>query len=166
MQHIKARNSNYFHWAKALREMVYCYGKDNDGEFDLPGPFYTGMSVVLKVPEFRIVLNSPTSTSTELSVAMKFSGENGMVLQFQNKDGHSRRVKGMDCTWISRYREESERYCFFLILFISLFTQNQYQIFLFQQAFFSYSISIEYFLNSTPKDSSKLQTPCHYTYHI
>ena len=99
-QQTKARNRNYYHWSKLLRETVRNYGQTRRG------PFYTGMSTVLDIPQFNIFLLSPTSTTTQLEVATKFSGEEGMILQFRN----SSLVKGMECSWFSRYREEEEWY--------------------------------------------------------
>ena len=118
LSHIKQRNSYYYHFSKILKETIYTYGQCNGiygsgGNGLLPvlkGPFYCGMSVVLNISQFNMKLLSPTSTSVELSVAIKFSGNNGMILELNNVDGDSRYVMGMDCSWISRYKEEDERY--------------------------------------------------------
>ena len=46
-----------------------------------------------------------------------FSGQSGMVLELDNSKGNGQDLRGMDVSWISRYREEEERYvCFFLLL--------------------------------------------------
>ena len=42
-----------------------------------------------------------------------FSGESGMVLELDNSEGHCQDLRGMDVSWISRYREEDER-CVYL----------------------------------------------------
>ena len=54
---------------------------------------------------------------------MKFSGEEGMILEMENKTGSSVFLKGMDVSWISRYREEDERYddIYFYYLCLLLF---------------------------------------------
>ena len=59
--------------------------------------------------EFNIFLYSPTSTSVRIEVAIKFSGDQGMIIEFNNKKGAAKHVKGFDVSWISRYREEDER---------------------------------------------------------
>ena len=74
------------------------------------GPFYCGMSVVLNIPKYGMYIHCPLSTSVQLMVAAKFSGENGMILEMDNSKGNSVNIKGMDCSWISRYKEEDERY--------------------------------------------------------
>lgn len=64
------------------------------------------MNVVLNVPQFNIYLISPTSTTVHLEVATRFSGEHGMILEFDNSKGNAQLLKGMDCSWISRYKED------------------------------------------------------------
>ena len=78
----------------------------------LEGPFYCGMSIVLKIPEFNMFINCPVSTSIHITVAMKFSGRKGMILEMDNSKRSGRHLRGMDCSWISRYKEEDERYVF------------------------------------------------------
>eukprot|EP01083_Nonionella_stella_P287534 978756_1 len=64
-------NSNYWWMSKSLREMVELYG---DNRYDLKGPFYCGLSVVLPFPEFAIRLCGPTSTSLPIETAINFAG--------------------------------------------------------------------------------------------
>ena len=52
----------------------------------------------------------PLSTSVHIEVAMKFCGEEGMILEMDNSKGRKRSFRGIDCSWISRYVEEDERY--------------------------------------------------------
>ena len=77
----------------------------------LIGPFYCGMSVLMTLPSFAIRLCSPTSTSKQIHVAIKFSGDNGIIMQFNtpNTDGF-KTLRAFDCSFISRYKEEDERY--------------------------------------------------------
>ena len=77
----------------------------------LCGPFYSGINIILNIPQFSIKLASPTSTTKHLSVATKFSGDSGIILQFDNDKGPAINVKGLDVSWLSRYKEEDERYC-------------------------------------------------------
>ena len=110
---IKRRNSHYWWWSKILRETVECYGiqrgiKDNGG---LIGPFYTGMSFVMTMPMYCMRLCSPTSTSVFIEVAMKFGGEEGIIIQMNNY-GHIgfQSLAAFDCSIYSQYKEEDERY--------------------------------------------------------
>ena len=92
-----------------------CYGTDylNGSNGLLPkltGPFFCGMGAVLRIPEFAMSINSPLSTSVHLEVAIKFCGDEGMILEMENFGGECIFLRGMDVSWISRYREEDERY--------------------------------------------------------
>jgi len=114
LSQIKKHNSFYYHWSKILRQTIYDYGqsyrKGNGLLSKLRGPFYSGMSVVLTLSKFAMYINSPLSTSVHLEVAVKFADQEGMILEMDNNAGFSRAVRGMDVSWLSRYREEEERY--------------------------------------------------------
>eukprot|EP01084_Bolivina_argentea_P297768 513047_1 len=58
------------------------------------------------MPAFNIRLCAPTSTSMQITVAIKFSTERGIVLQFNNGGSD---LRGFDVSWISRYGYEDER---------------------------------------------------------
>ena len=108
----KERNSYYWWWSKILRETVELFGqcRYKADKTCLEGPFYTGMSVVLTLSEFNIFLCSPTSTSAQIEVALKFGGENGMVIQLNNTSwGDEDILHGFNVCWLSRYKEEDER---------------------------------------------------------
>ena len=120
----KSRNSKYWWWSKILRETVELYG-ERAWKMEASA-FYTGMGIVLSMPSFVIRLCSPTSTSIHLEVALKFSGESGIILQLNVKNmlyGTDSNVRAFDCSWISRFKEEDERYLniFIFILFFVLF---------------------------------------------
>ena len=129
---IKKRNSEYFWLSKILRETVELFGKCSEGELDrddddnrvnqLLGSYFCGMSVLMNIPEFSIFLCSPTSTSMQIEVAIKFSGDDGIIIQLDNPQDTSQYsfLRGFDCSWLSRYKEEDERYelLVMLILFI------------------------------------------------
>ena len=113
---IKARNSRYWWMSKTLRETVELYGIWRDNYYgnrnsSLVGPFYTGMSYIMNIPQFAIRLCSPTSTSIHMEVAMKFSGETGIIIQLNTTDyAGDALLAAFDVSWISRYKEEDERY--------------------------------------------------------
>ena len=75
----------------------------------LTGPFYCGMSMVMKMTQFAIDLLSPTSTSCQICVALKFSGHEGIVIELNNTT-FAKQTRGLDVSWISRFKEEDERY--------------------------------------------------------
>ena len=124
LKHIKQRNSKYFWMAKRLRETVEIYGRSSDGEQlhgtwkrqYLQGSFYTGISKVINIPCFQIRLCSPTSTTLHIEVAMKFSGEEGMLLHLGDPFGNWRcwYLRGFNVGLISRYPEEDEVYVAFV----------------------------------------------------
>lgn len=125
---VKKRNAHYFWMSKRLRETVEVFGMNSVGkwngqgdEYDLSqnrtnqilGPFFSGVSCVMPIPQFNIRLSSPTSTSKKIEVAFKFSGEDGMVIQLDNPESEGYGLgKGFDCSWISRFKEEDERLFF------------------------------------------------------
>ena len=87
----------------------------------MTGPFYTGISCVLEMPSFSLRLCSPSSTSVHLEVALKFGGEEGLILQLITEGmlaGTSSFLKGLDCSRISKYKEEDERYCIYMLVFM------------------------------------------------
>ena len=63
----------------------------------------------MNIPQFNITLLSPTSTSVHLEVAIKFSGQKGIIIEFNNESDDGGEVKGLDVSWLSRFREEDER---------------------------------------------------------
>eukprot|EP01084_Bolivina_argentea_P091116 164061_1 len=78
------------------------------------GPFYTGMSFIMVVPEFNIRLCSPTSTSKHIEVTTRFSGEKGIIITFNNNGANypARYLRFLDCSWVSKFKEEDERLIF------------------------------------------------------
>eukprot|EP01084_Bolivina_argentea_P169002 292995_1 len=141
IQSIKQRNIYYYWMSKTLRETVQIFGKCAAGktlrDFDngyLSGPFYTGISAQMVLPNFNIRLCSPTSTSCQLTVAVKFSGEDGIVIALNNpKDSYQHKwLTGFNCSWLSRYKEEDERLFFgggFFIKMVSVRIRNTNQNF-------------------------------------
>ena len=141
---IKRRNREFANWSKLLREAVQLYGAegfegDLNDKVDIRwnkkrnrqvGPFFCGMSAVLKgmsfkityirltvcylVPELNIKLCGPTSTSTSRQAAMTFAGNNGMLLKLDYSyefDNHYC-VRSFDCVGFSNFVHESE--CLFM----------------------------------------------------
>ena len=111
---IKKRNSKYYHLSKALRELVQCFGncgmrKRKFGYSENPnqeqhGPFYCGISKIMAFPSICIRLCGPCSTSKERAIAVKFAGEEGLVVEFKN---HIQELHFFDC-WMSHFKAERE----------------------------------------------------------
>ena len=110
---IKQRHREYWWWGKILHETVQMFGyhlwKEKPDQM-LKGPFFTGMSVVMKMPRFNILLESPVSTSVHIEVACKFSNDDGMIIEFDNSIGSGSTIRGFDVSWISKFADEDERY--------------------------------------------------------
>ena len=110
IQAMKRRHSHYYWMSKLLRETIAVYGQYYGDDASLSGPFYCGMSRLMLMPQFAMKLFSPTSTSCQIAVAVKFSGEGGILIQFRNGTGRAAYLKGLDVSWISRFKEEDETY--------------------------------------------------------
>ena len=101
----KRRHRQYYWMGKILRESMEAHGSSYS-----KGPFYCGMSTTMTMPEFTIMLFSPTSTSCHIEVAIQFSGEDGLIIEFNNHGGHAKYIHALDVSWLSRFKEEDERY--------------------------------------------------------
>eukprot|EP01084_Bolivina_argentea_P158021 275313_1 len=120
LSHIKKRNGKYYYLSKFLRETVEGYGQCSAPEditkegIQLSGPFYCGMNQLLHMPALNIRLCAPASTSIHMEVAIKFSTEDGIIIQFDNPATSPQYsyLRGFNVSWISRYKEESERLFF------------------------------------------------------
>ena len=107
VESIKKRNQCYFHVSKGLREVVECFGNNGrDDDRKESGPFFCGMNCLLLLAQFGIRLNGPTSTSKSRAVAIRFAGEQGIVMKMDNDYGH---LCFWDCVLFSQYPEEEER---------------------------------------------------------
>ena len=85
---VKRRNSAFYWQSRYLRETVELFGPfgyDPDDETGESGPFYSGCSVVLPIPQFAMRLSGPTSTTKQIEVALNFTGDGqGMLLRLNN----------------------------------------------------------------------------------
>ena len=96
------------------RNGIILWAKLDNGIGLLPtlcGPLYTGMSMIIKINQFQMTILGPTSTTIHKEVAIRFGGEDGMLIEFDNSKSGGQGVKGFDVSWISRYGlQEDERY--------------------------------------------------------
>eukprot|EP01084_Bolivina_argentea_P064745 118030_1 len=111
IQLVRERNRKYFHCSKNLREVIQYYGTDNywGRNSKESGPFYSGISFVMNIPEFSIRLNGPTSTTRHKEVAIRFATRSGMIIQLNNKERPGSREVFFNVSWLSTYPEEAER---------------------------------------------------------
>eukprot|EP01084_Bolivina_argentea_P254241 427390_1 len=125
---IKCRNREYANWSKTIRETVERFGNQGFREdyhkmwkrskqmqqryqFE-KGPFFCGLSTLLVIPAFSLRLNSPTSTTKQVAVAIRFGTDDGIVIQLNNNgDVHNgaRSLLSWNCNWLSKYEGEDER---------------------------------------------------------
>ena len=108
LDEIKHRHSKYHHFAKGLIEAIHVYGIERVVNTE-QGPFYCGLNCILSIGEFAVYLKSPTSTSVDIEIAIRFATEDGIILQLNNDTEKARDQKMFDCSWISAYPEENER---------------------------------------------------------
>lgn len=111
---VKTRNQQYWWLSKILRETVELFGDKGDHNSGKgTGPYYSGMSFKMVLPEFYMRLCSPTSTSKQLEIASRFSGRNGIIIQLNDNVGiGADGLRSFNCSWISSFSEEDERlYC-------------------------------------------------------
>ena len=109
IESVKRRNSKYWWWSKTLRETIEIFG-ESKWNSNLKGPFFTGMSFVMTMPQFLIRLCLPVSTSMHIEVATKFSGEDGLIITLNvDNTAATQHLRAFDCSWFSRFKEEDER---------------------------------------------------------
>ena len=79
---------------------MFCFGEYSS---TAKKTFFTGISYEMSIPQFQIGLIGPTSTSLAVGVALRFAGNDGMVLALQGGDS-----KCFDASIFSAYPEEEE----------------------------------------------------------
>ena len=99
---IVARNRNYYWMSRRLREAVQLYGNGYYGDMeDVPYSLYTGLSFEGILPAFEIRFRGPTSTSSHIEVAMKFAGDDGIMIVIANNIPYHRPcLRAFSCSWI------------------------------------------------------------------
>ena len=93
------------------KHSVYAY-KGRRPDFE-SGPFYSGVDVILAIPQFAIRLCSPVSTSAHMEVSMNFAKRDGMIIELNNNKSSDtiswfKCLPSFDCDWISKYPDEAE----------------------------------------------------------
>ena len=111
LKEVKDKNGAFFYVSKYLREIVTYFGSDGGYRAmngAVKGPFFSGVSTVMNLSEFRMGFNAPTSTSKSKEIAWRFAGSGGMVISVGNQKGDSSSQPVFNATWISTFVEEDE----------------------------------------------------------
>ena len=108
---LKKRHTKFYWFSKNIIQAISVYGIDGDDGMDEyeVGPFYCGLSCVLSVGAFAILLKAPTSTTKDIEIAINFATRDGIIMEIQNDTGWAFEQRMFDCSWISNYSEENER---------------------------------------------------------
>eukprot|EP01084_Bolivina_argentea_P184443 318098_1 len=103
-QSIIKRHSEFYFLGKYLKEAVYRLGIDiNKGNVKC---FYHGISEHLIFPLGRWdAIYVPLSTSSQIEVAVNFTGNNGLIVEFVRNFGPN---SNLSVSWCSDYGNESE----------------------------------------------------------
>eukprot|EP01084_Bolivina_argentea_P253653 426185_1 len=100
------RHREYSNWSKTLMETVNCYGtmmkRSN------VSVYYHGVSLVY-FETFISKFNSPTSTTTKLTVAAIFAQNDGIVIEITDGTYGSEYIRHFNCSFISCFGNEDER---------------------------------------------------------
>eukprot|EP01084_Bolivina_argentea_P299226 515754_1 len=112
IQSLISRHSHYAHMARLLREVVECFGTQHIQTIFWHKQMYHGLSEEAQFPSADICIKGPVSTSSDYCVALNFSGNHGMILEFslgfQWMDIWNYSFAMFDCQFISDYPGEQE----------------------------------------------------------
>ena len=107
IEDVKKRNSKYWWQAKFMREAIELYGYDTGRHNKEGGPFYSGIDIILVMPEFSLRLRGPTSTSKHIEVSMNFSKRDGIIISLNNNGFQGAdHLPFIDASWLSQYPDE------------------------------------------------------------
>eukprot|EP01084_Bolivina_argentea_P059463 108596_1 len=105
---MKQRNGEYWNWSKMLSETVNVFGT-SIGDMKVK-TFYHGTSL-LYFDSFIALFNSPTSTTTKLSIATIFAKNDGIILSLKaySDSVYHPDLKCFNCSYLSAFGNEDER---------------------------------------------------------
>eukprot|EP01084_Bolivina_argentea_P123903 219562_1 len=119
------RHSKYAHLGRLLREFVECFGSTRsrcEGSHLFGKKLYHGITIKSQFATIKPVMKGPTSTTMDYTVAVNFSGGDGTILQLRlhnivstsgwsyGSDSGGSRMAFVDCSWLSDYPNEQERF--------------------------------------------------------
>eukprot|EP01083_Nonionella_stella_P198056 727535_1 len=103
-RHIK----EYYHWGKCLHHAITVYGETINNK---TVAYYHGLKGQFMFSSLKQDFNIPTSVTTDITVAERFSGVNGIVLQLKCQweyDSKWNRSKALSVEWIKKTQNEKE----------------------------------------------------------
>eukprot|EP01084_Bolivina_argentea_P284005 486582_1 len=114
----KKKHSNFYWWARYLRESVECFGMTSKKDFDQTYILYHGVTGQFSLPSLFASVKGPMSATISRSVAQQF-GQQGMimvvelkisdsVLSFNESHDAIERISCFDCKYLSDYSSEAE----------------------------------------------------------
>lgn len=110
---LKRRHSHFYHSSKNLREMVEEFGSSLIDKENKHRTFYHGVSQILYFHRTVTQFNGPLSTSTDCSVALRFSNDVGIILALKYSwSTYMLKAKYFSCSYFSDYPNEKE--CLFI----------------------------------------------------
>eukprot|EP01084_Bolivina_argentea_P108376 193694_1 len=109
---LKHRHSNYYFFAKCLRECVECFGMNVQRGTRSIHVFH-GNNQYFTFASLNARVKGPFSTTTNYSVAVNFSNNQGMIMQLDMltnsvTDPENLMLPTFDCQWISDFVNENE----------------------------------------------------------
>eukprot|EP01084_Bolivina_argentea_P185635 320117_1 len=109
---LRKRHSNFANWARLLRELVDCWGwQENVG--GVLNNLYHGLNKEFQLLSIHATIKGPLSTTRSLAVAVSFCTNQGMIITLvpdmnmyipRTNSAHAK----MDCSWLSRFPHEQE----------------------------------------------------------
>eukprot|EP01084_Bolivina_argentea_P126464 223914_1 len=106
-QTVKRRNSVYANISKELRELVECYGTRI---YLARQPVFFHGTSKLYFNKFVTKFCGPISTTKHVEVATIFTDEDGIILELQQASYDDRNLKYFNCSLISTFINEDERF--------------------------------------------------------
>jgi len=109
LNEIKKRNQKFYFCSKHLIEIVNVFGiscYENNPNGKEKGPYFCGLNCSLTFPSYNLRLTAPCSTTKQLSVATKFSDQQGVIVKLSNYNSN---LHFFNCSWLSSFGEEEER---------------------------------------------------------
>eukprot|EP01084_Bolivina_argentea_P010847 20247_1 len=125
---MKQRHRNYANFGRLLREFVECFGENGIGNKQVGSQqLWHGITSQTQFSSVMVRLKGPVSATSNYSVAVNFSGNKGLILQFTLSqkwiiptktdeyggmiyDAIDNRCAFLDCYWLSAFPAEQERF--------------------------------------------------------
>lgn len=108
---VKKRNTEYWYWSKLLMETVNCFG--TRVAKSKINTFYHNTSLV-HFDSFIAEFNSPTSTTSHLSIATLYGKNDGLILDLKMYNNafngiYGKSLRYFNCEYLSSFNNQNER---------------------------------------------------------